>query len=406
MTDPRDDKLRAMLSAAWGAPRPGWDARALAAMADVRPRRHPNLLTYIIVAALILLLAAGLFAAVRHFLYVEGTLHFHDMSYNPDASWADHRLARWFSGDLEWRTEQVHTRLDGDISPVSGEIVFHAGPWPGPPYDIFKGKLILPEAGESVVEGEVNLTEAAGVGGVNCRPRWSPDGTMIAFEHCDPVEGISNCQVGFDLWVMHADGSDAHRVTPEGTPHTRGASWSPDGSRLLTWMGEWDGEQIGAISTDIWGTDVHVLPNVGSGAAWSPDGSMIASEQSVEATVDGRLGVWRQLLLTDADGADPRVLVQQFIVRAEVEVHYPTKEQMERLPSADFWLADVQNWAGPYGPVWSPSSDKIAFLAALPFDPHGPFYKEQVEVWVYDLKADELIRITDDDVGQVSIVWK
>ncbi len=61
---------------------------------------------------------------------------------------------------------------------------------------------------------------------------------------------------------------------------------------------------------------------------------------------------------------------------------------------------------GPREPVWSPGSDKIAFLAALPFDPEGPYFRKQVEVWVYDLTADELIRVTDDDIEQTSLTWK
>ena len=77
LTDPREQHIAAAFRAARPLPRAGWDARAMAALADIRPRRHPNLITFIIVAALLLLLAAGVFAAVRHFLYVEGTLQFH-----------------------------------------------------------------------------------------------------------------------------------------------------------------------------------------------------------------------------------------------------------------------------------------------------------------------------------------
>ena len=57
-------------------------------------------------------------------------------------------------------------------------------------------------------------------------------------------------------------------------------------------------------------------------------------------------------------------------------------------------------------PVWSPRSDQIAFLAAFPFDPDGLFFKDQIEVWVYDLNTDELIRVTHDDVGQHALSWK
>jgi hypothetical protein len=47
-----------------------------------------------------------------------------------------------------------------------------------------------------------------------------------------------------------------------------------------------------------------------------------------------------------------------------------------------------------------------AFFAALPFDPDGPYYMNQVEVWVHDLNTDELIRVTNDDVRQHALIWE
>ena len=49
---------------------------------------------------------------------------------------------------------------------------------------------------------------------------------------------------------------------------------------------------------------------------------------------------------------------------------------------------------------------RLAFLAAMPFDAAGPYYRQQVEVWIYDLATDELHQITEDDVAQYSLVWK
>jgi dipeptidyl aminopeptidase/acylaminoacyl peptidase len=401
MSDPRDDKLAAMLATAWGTPRPGWDARALAALADVRPRRHPNLLTHIIVAALLLLLAAGVFAAVRHF-YVEGTLHFHE--YRGTLQEPQEPTARFFGGELEWESDAWPSET-GDIAPVSGKAVSSwQDAWPPTRTEINVHNLDWSD--------EVVLTEIAGIGGINCKPKWSPDETMIAFQHCDPVQGLLPCRAGFHLWVMNADGSDAHRVMPEGGIPTGSATWSPDGSRLLTYMGEsnwyghWYGEQISAISTDIWGTDIQALPNVGWSASWSPDGSMIVSEYAEKGEFDGQEGRWNQLLLTNADGSAPRVLVEQFIAEGDIRARDPIEDQLAAFPNAELGIKDVQYWAGPRKPVWSPNSDKIAFLAALPFDRDGPFAKDQIEVWVYDLTTDELIRVTNDDIMQSNIIWK
>jgi hypothetical protein len=399
LTDPREQALAAAFKAARPLPREGWEGRALAALAEIRPRRHPNLVTYIIVAALLLLLAAGVFAAVRYF-FVEGTLQFSEYRSEGVHGWGGHFTTRLLSGELEWQMEDLSMHdKHGDFSSARDQVVV-ADTW-GLLWPYSELHILRLDTDGS---NEVNLTEIAGLGGVNCDPKWSPDGTMIVFKHCDSVEGLLPCEAGFHLWVMNADGSDAHQVMPEGSLPTRDGCWSPDSSRLIMQMGE--REQASAIATDLWGTDVLVLPNVGMQAVWSPDGSMIASCRGTEATLDGEAGQWRQLLLTDADGSNPRVLVEQFVAEADIRAHYPTEDQLAVLPNVDHWIVDVQHWAGPCSPVWSPGGDQIAFLAALPFEPDGPYYRNQAEVWVYDLNTDELIRVTDDDVAQTSLSWK
>lgn len=405
LSDRHEQDLAQILNAVLRGPSAASEARVLAVLAGVRPRRHPNLLTYIIVAALILLLAAGVFAAVRHFLFVEGTLQFRDRS----VAWLSPEGAgggpirpdslRVLSGELEWREALMSADLDPDQVSSAGEVLFEEGDlWPPLRCDIIKAKLDGSD--------RVNLTQAAGIGGVNCSSTWSPDGSMIAFQHAEPHEGQWTCQAGFHVWVMGADGSDAHRVTPEGTPPTMNASWSPDGSRLLMGFhrdtGKW---QCRTITSDIWGTDIRALPNVQEEAVWSPDGSMIASIAAVGGELNGEPGHWKQLLLANADGSSPRVLVEQFIATAEIEARYPTAEMRERRPNFP-WAEHVMWCAGPINSTWSPNSDKIAFLAAMPFDRDGPFFRNQIEVWIYDLTTDELIRITDDDVEQESLHWK
>jgi Tol biopolymer transport system component len=203
---------------------------------------------------------------------------------------------------------------------------------------------------------------------------------------------------------MNSDGTDAHRVTPEDFPPTGRARWSPDGQWLLS--GVWPEEGQGpSFITDIWGTDIRAMPNVGTDGMWSPDGSMIVSCDAVEGELEGVAGTWRRLLLTNADGSEPEVLVEQFIVHAEVEARYPDEEMLSSHPDFD-WHNDVLAWVGPREPVWSPDGSKIAFLAALPFEPEGLYYKNQLEIWVYDLRNDELTQVTDDEVAQHWIRWK
>jgi len=409
-TERFDQQLACLLATAEPVPelRPGWEQRAMAAMAAVavaRPKRVPRLVTVIVVTLLLLILAGAVFAAVRY-LFIEGTLSF-DSTVGPWPGGPPGQSSRLLSGELEWSTEQVSADgadlvpVEGVPSPATGELAFEtAVDWPPTFSDIWKTD---PDGSEVV-----NLTARAELGGVNCYPQWSPDGSMIAFQHCDPVEGVVPCEAGFHLWVISADGSEARPVLPEDTPGTMWGRWSPDGSRLLCNMsleGTDETRYDVAVTTDPWGTDIQVLPNVGNRPTWSPDGTMIASTREREGELDGVSGAWNQLVVTGADGSDPEVLVQQFIVDAEVNSFLSGGEEFLGTPGFD-WEGDLCAWVGPRQPEWSPNGDRIAFLAAMPWDPEGPYYKFQIEVWVYDLNTDELIQVTDDDLAQTHLSWK
>lgn len=67
----------------------------------------------------------------------------------------------------------------------------------------------------------VRLTEAPRS---DANPRWSPDGTTIAF--------ISGRENGPQVWLMNADGSNQRRLTSISTGAT-GVVWSPKGTHLL-----------------------------------------------------------------------------------------------------------------------------------------------------------------------------
>jgi dipeptidyl aminopeptidase/acylaminoacyl peptidase len=345
-------------------------------------------------------LAAAVYATVRYLL-IEGTLHFSDAEIIRVGTRQIKRQAlrsHWLSGDLEYATGAMPGGVGMDLSPAGDEILYvEKDGWPPTRYEIWRAR--------KDGSGAVHLTERAGLAGINCGPQWSPDGKMIAFNHSDPAEGQLPCEAGFHIWVMAADGSAARRATPDGSPPTSITDWSPDGSRVLCNMGEV--EQARTVTMDLWGQAIEVIPNVGSGAAWSPDGTMIASALWEEKEVDGRPGVRRALLVTKADGTDPKVLVEQFISNADAEAHVAQfQSYLDGVDPDGDWKTAVQTHVGPAGPVWSPSSEKIAFLAALPFDPDGLAYRLQVEVWIYDLATRELTRITHDDVAQHSLIWR
>lgn len=109
------------------------------------------------------------------------------------------------------------------------------------------------------------------------KPRWSPDGTRIAF-----VSYVSG-PLEPDLFVMDANGSNLVNLTRTPDIGDFDPAWSPDGSRLL--FTRQDFEDSGGIGP----ADLYVI-ELGSGrtrrltdtpdldewtAAWSPDGTTI-----------------------------------------------------------------------------------------------------------------------------------
>jgi len=259
---------------------------------------------------------------------------------------------------------------DAELSPVDEQIVYNIlDVWPPVWGNICRSQLDG--------SGLVDITALAGLGGVNCLPDWSADGSRIAFQHADPAPGQQPCSAGWSVWVVDPDGSGLAQVQPASATI---ASWIPDGYSLVCGV-----SGTGAVSIDLDGTGMQLLPEVAGTADMSPDGQKIASSLSVRGTVNSQSGTWRRLVLTDGEGANRRTLVEQFLP--------------DSLGLGDAW------WVGPLYPEFSPTSDQVAFLAALPYTPTGPYYKEQVEVWVYDLTTDDLTRITNDQNHDNSLSW-
>jgi Tol biopolymer transport system component len=110
-------------------------------------------------------------------------------------------------------------------------------------------------------------------------PTFSPDGTRIAL-----IDGY--CDNGHSVWVMNADGSDAHQILTEdatlvagradgfgygmGGGHAYGLAWSPVGDRIALAYER----NIFTFAPD--GSDVRLVrPGGTTGIFWAPDGSQI-----------------------------------------------------------------------------------------------------------------------------------
>jgi hypothetical protein len=322
--------------------------------------------------------------------WVEGCLYFSSAE-NSGAGWNSGVVRHVLIGSVV--TDEGMPSADADPSPADGTIV-----WADSQADVHATdeRIFVRKP-----DGDLDLTERAGLSGVNCKPRWSPDGTMISFQHSDAAGDKPVCDYGFQVWVMNADGSNARPVAPPDVPSHYGARWTPDGQHLLV---EVKASEPTVCRVDLSGQTWEKLPAAISEAVWSPDGQFLVGITWPQGTQDGKPGQWRQLVLADALGNNPQVLVQHFIAYADVAPYYPTEEQKKNAPDRN-WVADLCYHVGPSTPQWSPSGDQIAFTAALPFDPAGPYYNEQRQVWIYDLNAEKLVQVTYDSGGKYALVW-
>lgn len=388
-----------MLEHAAATLRPEVRERALAAVAATRPRRHPRLVTIIAVILLVALLAAAVYATV-HYLLIEGTLQFSDariISLATGQVKLQTIRTRWLTdkGEMQWGTGVMPEGVDMDLSPESGDMLYvEKDGWPPARYEIWRAKRDGSQ--------RVHLTEKAGLKGISCDPQWSPDGKMIAFVHSDPAEGQLPCEAGLHVWLMDADGSNAHRLTPEGSAPSRLEDWHPDGSHLLCSF-----DDVGAATMDLSGKIINVVPNLGWWPTYSPDGALIASTFHEDGEVNGQPGVWGRLVLTRADGSQPRVLVERFASDAEVDAYLMAREDAVPGVAPDPEVrATVQIHVAPQDAVWSPSGKMVAFVAVMSLEADGPYFKHQREVWICDVATKELTRMTHDDVAQHSLIWR
>ena len=116
----------------------------------------------------------------------------------------------------DWRTITIDTDettwTSVDVSPDGRTIVF----------DMLGDLYTVPIAGGDATA----LTDGIEW---NIQPRFSPDGTKIAF--------ISDRGGADNLWIMNADGSDPRAVTEEKEHLVHNPSWSPDGDYIVAKKG-------------------------------------------------------------------------------------------------------------------------------------------------------------------------
>ena len=171
---------------------------------------------------------------------------------------------RALTSDLAWN-------LDGAWSPDGSRIAFQST------RDGHDDIFVMDSNG-----GRVNrLTDGRGY---NEYPSWSPDGRWILFNSTrDGVGDSAGTGYYRDLYLMHPDGSDVHRLTRHfGT--FAFASWNPDGRSLAFQSdraGVWDIYTIGIEGRGLEQLTHHEHTGGSAGfPRWSPDGTRVVFSAS------------------------------------------------------------------------------------------------------------------------------
>ncbi len=159
-------------------------------------------------------------------------------------------------------------------------------------------------------------------------PSWSPDGTTIAYSAS--TDGRT------EIHLVAADGGEDRIIRAEkaeGTFAIFSAKFSPDGTKILFDRGTDSGFDIFVMNVD--GTDVRRLTTTGMDydPHWSPDGTKIAFTRQQGSTSD--------IFVMNADGSDVRR------------------------------LTDGGQGTTNLHPQWAPDGTKIAYLAGITGGPGG-----------------------------------
>jgi Tol biopolymer transport system component len=218
-------------------------------------------------------------------------------------------------------------------------------------------------------------------------PRLSPDGKTVAYA----VNSIDREENAYRsaIWLAAVDGSSPPRQLTAGKKSDSAPRWSPDGTRLA-FTSNRDSERKQLYVLELGGGDPICLTELKEDAAqpvWSPDGTRIAftsrvpdpayEEEDEKKRLPRRFTRHRYKLDSVGWTGDRRTHL--FVVPAD------GSGEATQLTDGDY-----ENDA----PAWSPDSKELAFVSARDDDWDVQLRQQ---IWVVDAAGGEPRRVTPDD---------
>lgn len=247
--------------------------------------------------------------------------------------------------------------------------------------------------------GLVQLTGLAEAERCQLRPRWSPDGSMLAFTATDDLDA------GKEVHVINADGTGRLNITndprqPDGTKAEDMADgWTPDG-RVVVHSDRAGDMHWGlyAVEPDGSATTPLLDPAYWS-PRWSPDGTRMAA------------WAWEtgDVVLMDGDGGDPVVLTEGPGLASYETRGRPWSPDGARLAftwEGDIWIvnADGTGLLNVTGNpevderFWDWSPDGLRILYGT--DRDGTW-----DLYTLEVGGTEPVRVTNSEAGELWAGW-
>ncbi len=235
-------------------------------------------------------------------------------------------------------------------------------------------------------------------GSVDAHPSWSPDGTQIAFH--------SFRMGNNEIHTMDADGTDVLRLT-NNAASDRQPAWSPRGDKIAFVSDRASGNEIYVMDSD-GGNQTRLTNSAGDDVqpAWSPDGRRIA----FASMRDGNFEIYAmnadgtgQLRLTNNAGSDQepafspdgRKIAFRSDRDGDNELYTMNVDGSTVTPFTDHAASDEH-------PVWSPNSESEHNLGQMVFRStrHGG-----TDIFVLDLYTQAARNITNTGASESDPDW-